>query len=595
MKSRFCALAAVVCSVSVLISCGGGGGGGGSSGSPTATSGTTNESTQLTASVGDLTGYQLTAGNAADLSGSTTIAFGASFKTILTKLNNFFISTATAQSISACSSSGLNGTSDKQQWSLIGLSTSKTTPACVSQIQDAGKYLVLQATGITDSSGNSCDLVAIAKSSGATTCLRLSLPNRSSVGSPVFYLDPSNGQKPGQLTLNGKYFFAGFYTKSSASPQYTGFARIDFTATTPTISVPYASYGVCSSADCTRLNSQDIFWAPYYPMENGDLMFTQFNLTGSANVVPNIGIVQTYYVVSNPALTDPTQAVKALINQTVTTPTDGYSIDMTNSPIGAFVAPLYGGVTQAHYNNDAFSDPAASSTNHSFFLNVGTNAGTLNCGTNTLLIRGIVSSAGVLSLTNYGGSNLGNGLGANSLSNDVTPDSSGNLFTLLWQATSSTAYTVTKYTRPLTQGVCGTSQVVYTGASTGLTVGNISIQTIRSANTVYMQNFPYWKEAGGSCQLTLGCPLASKIILGYDLATGVVTPISLAPLNGSQYFVYGEYSASTADRLYFKINDNSTTPPSAVTAQLTPSGFQNIIKFKSGVAVPNAVINGAAP
>lgn len=576
--------------VGALASCGGGGGG-----STTTSGGATNESTQLTASVGDLTGYQLTAGNAADLSGSTTIAFGGAVKTILAKLNNFFISTAKAQSISACSSSGLNGTSNKQQWNLIGLSTSKTTPACVSQIQDAGKYLVLQASGVTDSSGNACDLVTISKSSGATTCLRLSLPNRASVGSPIFYLDPSNGQRPGQLTLNGKYFFAGFYTKSNSSPEYTGFARLDFTGATPTVSVPYASYGVCSSIDCTRLNSQDIFWAPYYPMENGDLMFTQFNLTGNANVVPNIGIVQTYYVVANTALADPTQAVKALINQTVTTPTDGYSIDMSNSPLGAFVAPLNGGATEAHYNNDAFSDPAASATNHSFFLNVNTNASALSCGTSTLLIRGIVSSAGVLSLTNYGGSNLGNGLGANALSNDVTPDSSGNLFTLLWQATSSTAYTVTKYTRPLTQGICGTSQVVYTGTSTGLTVGNISIQTIRSANTVYMQNFPYWKEAGGSCQLTLGCPLASKIALGYDLATGTVTPILLSPLNGSQYYVYGEYSASTADRLYFKINDNSTTPPSVVTAQLTPTGFQNIIKFKSGVAVPSSVVNGAAP
>lgn len=577
---------------STLSACGGGGG----SGSSSSSGGTSNAgSTQLLASVGDLTGYQLTAGNAADLNGSTTIAFGLSLKNVVARLNNFFISTATAQSISACSSSGLNGTSNNQQWNLIGLSTSQTSPACVSQIQDAGRHLVLEATGVTDSSGNSCDLIAISKSSGATTCLRLSLPNRASVGRPIFYLDPSNGQRPGQLTLNGKYFFAGFYTKANSSPEYTGFARIDFTGSTPTISVPYASYGVCNGVDCTRLNSQDIFWAPYYPMENGDLMFTQFNLTGDANVVPNIGIVQTYYVVANPSLADPTQAVKALINQTVTTPTDGYSIDMANSPLGTFVAPLYGGVTEAHYNNDAFSDPAASSSSHSFFLNVNTNASTLNCGTNTLLIRGSVSSSGVLSLTNYGGSNLGNGLGANSLSNDVTPDSSGNLFTLLWQATSSTAYTVTKYIRPLTQGVCGTSQVIYTGASTGLTVGNISIQTIRSANTVYMQNFPYWKEAGGSCQLTLGCPLASKIALGYDLASGVVTPISLAPLNGSQYFVYGEYSASTADRLYFKINDNSTTPPSVVTAQLTPTGFQNIIKFKSGVAVPNSVVNGAVP
>jgi hypothetical protein len=267
---------------------------------------------------------------------------------------------------------------------------------------------------------------------------------------------------------------------------------------------------------------------------------------------------------------------------------------MSNSPLGAFVAPLNGGATEAHYNNDAFSDPAASSTNHSFFINVNTNASTLSCGTSTLLIRGVVSSAGVLSLTNYGGSNLGNGLGANALSNDVTPDSSGNLFTLLWQATSSTAYTVTKYIRPLTQGVCGSSQVVYTGASTGLTVGNISIQTIRSANTVYMQNFPYWKGEP-SCSATLGCSMANRIVLGYDLATGAVSPISLSPLSGAQYYVYGEYSASTADRLYFKINDNSTTPPSVVTAQLTPAGFQNIIKFKSGVVVPSSVVNGAAP
>ena len=73
--------------VGALASCGGGGGS-----STTTSGGATNESTQLTASVGDLTGYQLTAGNAADLSGSTTIAFGGAVKTILAKLNNFFIS-----------------------------------------------------------------------------------------------------------------------------------------------------------------------------------------------------------------------------------------------------------------------------------------------------------------------------------------------------------------------------------------------------------------------------------------------------------------------------------------------------------------------
>ena len=573
-----------------ITACGGGGGGGGSSAGGT----TSGESTQLTASVGDLTGYQLTAGNAADLSGSTTIALGAYVKTILAKLNTFFISNAIAQSVSACSSSGLNGTNNKQQWSLIGLSTSKTTPACVSQIQDAGRYLVLQATGVTDSSGNSCDLVTIAKSSGATTCIRFSLPNRVTAGAIGFYLDPSSGQTPGQLTLNGKYFFAGFYTDTSKSPAYAGFVRLDFTGSAPTGAVVYANYGAVGvySVGGAQIAGQSPFFAPYYPMENGDLMFTQFHLTGAADATPSIGVLQTYYVVSNPSLADPTQAVKALVNQT--TPTDGYSIDMTNSPIGAFVAPLYGGITVAHYNNDAFSDPAASATTHSFFLNVDTNAGTLNCGTNALLLRGVVSPSGVLTLTNYGGSNIGNGLGANSLSNDVTPDSNGNLFTLKWDAVSSSTYTVTKYTRPLTQGACGSSQVIYTGSSSGLTVGNINIQTIRSANTVYMQNFPYWKGEP-SCQPTLGCSMAGKLVLGYDLATGNVTPISLAPLSGSQYFVYGEYSASTADRLYFKINDNSTTPPSVVTAQLTPTGFQNIIKFKSGVAVTNSVVNGAAP
>lgn len=580
-----------------LSACGGGGGGSSTTGGGNGGGG----STTLNTSVGNLSAYQLTAGNASNLNGSTKITFKLDLKNAIAKIKNFFIPAAIAQSVSNCSSGGLAGTSDTQSWSLIGITTSTSSPACVKQIQDAGSYLILSVSGVTDTSGNTCDLAIIAKGTGNTTCIHVSLPNRAISGAPTFFLDPSSGQTPGQLTLNGKYFFVGFYTDSNPSAAYSGFLRLDFTGATPTAAVIYADYGAFTVGNSQRINGNTLFFAPYYPMENGDLMFTQFNLTGSASQVPQIGVVQTYYVIANPTLVDPTKAVKALVNQTVTTPTDGYSIDMVNSPIATVVSPLALDITEIHYNNDAFADPAASTTNHSFFLNVDTNSSSYqpacvtwdSANTSTLLLKGVVDANGNLTLSNYGGSNLGNGLGANSLSNDVTPDGNGNLYTLLWKATSATTFTVTKYIRPLVPNPTCSAQVVYTGTGSGFTTGSrISIQTIRSADTVFMQNFVYWGAGGGSCQLNLGCPLSSGIALGYDIATGVVAPISLSPLNGSQYFVYGEYSASTADRIYFRLKDNSTSPASMVTAQLTTSGFQNIIRFKTGVSVPNSVVNG---
>ncbi|MDE1892664.1 MAG: hypothetical protein KGI13_09260, partial [Betaproteobacteria bacterium] len=435
----------------LLSSCGGGGGGGSSSSA-------SGSSTTLASSVGSLSNYQVTAGNTLSLNGSTTLSFNSIFRIILAKFNDGIISSARA-SVSSCSSSGLVATSDNQNWSLIGLSSSTSTPACVSQIQDAGNYLVLAVSGVTDSSGNACDLAVIAKSTGNTTCITVPLANRATSGAPIFFLDPSNAQTPGQLTLNGNYFFVGFYTASNVSSAYEGFLRLDFTGAVPTASIAYLSYGSADPQNSQRINGESIFWAPYYPMENGDLMFTQFNLTGSASAVPQIGIVQTYYVVVNPSLSDPTTAVKALVNQTTTTSSDGYSIDLTNSPIAPIVTPLAGDITQIHYNNDAYPDPSASATVHSFYINVGTNSSTYQpacvnqngANTSTLLLKGVVSTNGTLTFTNYGGSNLGNGLGANSLSNDVTPDGNGNLVTLLWKATSPTSFTVTKYIRPLAQ------------------------------------------------------------------------------------------------------------------------------------------------
>ncbi len=584
-----------VLAATALLACGGGSGG-------SSTNGGSAGSTTLNSSVGSLSSYQLTAGNTSNLNGSTQISFNLDLKTILGKIKNFLVPTAFAQSVSSCSSGGLVGTQNNQSWNLIGLTTSTSSPACVNQIQDAGNYLVLAVSGVTDSSGNACDLAVIAKSTGNATCIRVSLPNRSASGAPNFFLDPSSGQTPGQLTLNGKYFFIGFYTDSNPNSAYSGFLRLDLSGSTPTAAVIYADYGTSTAGNSQRINGNTLFFAPYYPMENGDLIFTQFNLTGSPSAVPQIGILQTYYVIADTSLVDPTRAVKAFINQTVTTPTNGYAIDLVNSPIAAVVQPLAGDITEISYNNDAFSDPAASTTNRSFFINVGTNSSSYrpacvtesSANTSTLLLKGVVDSSGNLTLTNFGGSNLGNGLGANSLSNDVTPDGNGNLYTLLWKATSTTAFTVTKYIRPLTLNPTCSAQVVYTGTGSGFTAGSpIPIQTIRSANTVFMQNFNYNQDAGGSCQSDLGCPLSSGIALAYDIATGAVSPIPLSPLNGSQYFVYGEYSATTADRIYFRLKDNSTSPPSMVTAQLTTSGFQNIIRFRSGVSVPNSVVNGA--
>jgi len=589
--------------VFLLSSCGGGGGGGSTT--------TQTSPQQLNQNIGATTNSHLTIGTSGSLSGGKVIASNSFFQP---NIFNFFkklfpSSVAYAQTVTNCSSN-LMSSSSMTSWNLIGLTSASSSNSCVTGVQDAGSYVVLAVTNITDANGNNCDLVTINKSTGDTTCITLNLPNRSLTGNPSFFLDPASGQTPGQLTYNGKYFFAGFYTNVNNQNDYVGFIRLDFTGTTPTVVIPFMEYG--TSADgygVAMANNHNYFFAHFWGLENGDIILNQFTSNNGSSSSPAQGVMLTQYVVTNPSLQDPTQAQVITINQTTWTASNSYNIDINQSPLATSLLQQLSqinvsDVTQITYNNFGLSNPSNSST-HDFYFMVGTNSSSYQpCGTNTLLVHATIDTTNSsVIFQNLGGTAVNEaGLGVNSTTDGIIPSSDGSSFySFQWSAHSPSdgKFDLVRYSRTLTANQCATSQIVYTGSQNSLSwTGNLSsVQYIRAANAMYMQDFNYNPYAGGSCVTTLGCPLQNNAtVLIYDLSSGTVTAPSLTTLNGGSFYVNNEYSTVTDSRVYFGLTDNSTTPAAPVTAELTPSGFVNVIEFtnnsSSSVMITHSNVNG---
>ena len=515
---------------------------------------------------------------------------------------------AMAQSTS-CLNLSLMTTSDQVNWRSVDLTGSNDAPPCIQQIQSAGEYTVMSVSNVYDSNGTACDLVVIKNASGNTSCFYVSLPNRSTSGRPVMFLDPSSGQTPGQLTLNGKYFFIGFNTQSNPNSTYSGFIRLDLTGATPTLSVVYALYGTSQVNNTATVNGQNIFFSPYYGLTNGDLIINTFELTGSPNAVPQIGIKRSYYVVSNPSLADPAQAVAVLFNKTVTTPTDGYAMDLTSSPLGLwYLQNVAADATHIWFNDDAFSAPSALGA-RTFMLNINSDSQTyLPCGSmGPILVKATLDSNNNLTFTNLGGSSLGNGLGNNTYTNDITPSADGSkLFSLQWKVVDATHIQVVKYAKNTGNAACVNPENITGGLievpaalTNGKNAGDlVSIFTFRTSDALYMQSFNYNPDdpdPARSCTHLLGCPMqASSTMLHYNLATGAITNVPLTQFKNLRYYLKSEFSSSTSKFLYFNFVDTAQSPSVQISSELDSTGFKNIIKFPVGIEFKYPVISGAA-
>jgi len=615
MKIRLLLSIAAISIGLVVIACGGGGGGGSST-----SSSSTSNSTVLSSSVGSLTASHLTVGDPAQFSGGTTLA--ENFKSLLKGFYNWMIPSAIAQTVSACSSNTLIGSSNNSTWNIIGLTGSNATPPCVNRIQDAGRYIVLKVTGITDSGGNTCDLVAIQKSSGQTTCINVPLPNRATTGDPDFYLGLTN-YFPAELTLNGNYFTIGFYTGQQNSSAYAGFLRLDLSGSTPTSAIAYMEYGSASSTfGNTTVNNHNLFWGEFWPQENGDLIFTQFTPTSKSGGT-QYGIASHYYLVVNPALLDPTKAMAVLYNQnydSASRPSDvaqSYTSDIVKSPVGSWFKSKYADTTQIIYNSEVMPNPFSSASEHSFFIQLNNDSALHNnlCGNITNgLIKGIINaSTGAVSFQDYGGTGIGAGWGAHTrTSNIILDNTKQNFVTLKWRPApsdpSNQTLDVVKLVRSITPMSCDQDpSSIYTESMIPGTVVSGSVTTngyastsadvpftYETSNSIFMMNFDAIHDAQQNCLNNNGsCPIpASSKALVYDKITGVVTSIALSPLMGSNYYVTREMSSITSSRVYMSLIDNSQSPAPNIYAELTPTGFQNIIKLPPAVKLSQFMISG---
>jgi hypothetical protein len=582
-----------------------------------------NNNSVLSSSVGSLSNKILTVGDPTSFSGGRKLAQNSSFRILLAKISNFFIAPALAEPIGSCSTSANNliGTTDQATWNIIGLTSSPNSSACVSRIQDAGRYLVMSVNGLTDGSGKKCDLVTINKSTGQTSCINLSLPNRSVTGDPDFYLGLTNFF-PAELTLNGNFFTIGFFTKDHPNA-YVGFLRIDLSGDIPTSFIEYMEYGAATSTyGVTTVNNHNIFWGEYWPLENGDLIFTSFDIAvGLTDPVTGYqsGTASHYYIVANPNLSDPTKAMAVLFDKSVISTTNvpypTYYSDVENSPVAIWFKGNYTDASAIYYDNEVMPNPSSSLTEHSFFIKLGNYSDLARtiCSGPFSIIKGTVDvSNGNISFENYGPSGIGNGWGTHTRTSNITIDgNTDNWHDLKWRVDSANTSQIEVYTtrRNMTPNSCDSvpmviytgplpsgTPVTYDGRGTIVTGTGDAPYTYETATSIFMQSFnsnpgdpnTYCAQNNG-----LGCSIGSYgLVLVYDKASGSVNSIPLSPLSNSNYAINSEMSSITSSRVYVTATDMASLPVRNIYAELTLTGFKNVIELPAGINFSQFMVSG---
>lgn len=604
----------LIVSVVLIASCGGGGGGGSSASG-------TEAGTTLVSSVQNISTSTMTVGNASAASGVTEIVLLDRVINFFKALTYPFVDTAFASNIGSCSSSTsqLIGSQTLRSWSVMSLTTSSSS-SCVNSFQDAGNYIVLATTGVTDSSGNICDLVVITKASGNTSCINLPLTNRGSTGNPLFLLGP-NSFPTAQLTANGNYFFVGFYTNNS-SAAYIGFERIDFSGSSPSGSIAYLEYGtqVSQCMGTPSVNGHNLFWSSYWAQENGNFTFDQFNPIQCSSS-PATGISKYYYVDVN-GTTDPLNPALYLFDQHTVTTSGAYEIDNSNSPLGVWIQSLIAGNstyqtwqnsagTHWYFGAEVLPGGSTSVSDLSFYIVVGNGSGSLpntcsTSGTNVYgtnsgingneLIKVTISNSQV-NFQDFGATNIGTGYGANPVTDNVYLTGGGQyLNSVHWTADTNSNLSVMKITRQLSASQCDSYSLV--SPTTPLAVptslsGNISVVgngnfvahaypfTYRSKDYIYMYSFNS-NPGDPNCTSTSGCTIPGDAqIWAYNKSTDTITVVPITQLTGGGTIYYSTQTISNP--LSNKISNTMIDASgNKYWSSIGTSGVQKLIQFPSG-------------
>ena len=515
----------------------------------------------------------------------------------------------------------LIGAQDSKSWVTLALTTASNLPTCVSGFQDAGKYIVFATIGVSDNSGNICDLVVVTKLNGNTSCINLSLANRNLTGNPTFllsstgYLSGANGQ----LSANGKYFLTGFYTTKNDAA-YIGFELLDFTGSTPVGKIVYEEYGtqVSNCAGTPSVNSHNIFWSSYWLQENSNFVMTQFNVS-QCSATPATGSSKFYYIDSNNT-TDPLNPIKYLFNINDVASSNGYGINAT-SPLNIWLAANIPSVNNWQFGSEILPGGSTSASDLSFYIVVGGAAGgaSNNCTTGTgtsvygvgsgingqQLIKVVISNGNV-SFQDYGSTNIGTGYGANPLTDNVYLTNDGlNLVSVHWTDDNGTMKLM-QINRQLNASSCDVYKmlappnIVITPASligkiatvgSGNFIAHSFPYTYRSKDYIYMYGFNS-NPGDPDCTATSGCQITTDTqIWAFNKTTNAISSVPITQLKGSTTF----YSTETISNPLSN-NITNTLLDSAGNKywiSLNTTGISNLIQFPSSFGITNGFISGS--
>jgi hypothetical protein len=136
-----------------LVSCGGGGG-------------STPTSFTLASNIGTLEGQHLALGDPRQLQQTTWVSQWLdprNWQEWGSTIAGLLMGAAHAQQITIanCAETTLLGSLDAIHWSPIALTQDPKTNACINQMQDAGRFLVLKASNVTNSAGQLLSLIHI--------------------------------------------------------------------------------------------------------------------------------------------------------------------------------------------------------------------------------------------------------------------------------------------------------------------------------------------------------------------------------------------------------------------------------------------------
>ena len=574
---------------------------------------------KLKSNIGTVHGKYLTAGNAENL--NKIVSAKSGFSEFLQKISNLILPQAHA-TIQACSTFVGHSGIENQSWDVINLVQTGTQTACVQQAQDAGRYVVLAPQNLQQSDGSPCDLVTIEKTSGNTTCIYLPLPNRATTGNPFFHLGIESNNFPGQLSLNGNYFFVSFYTGTwpYGNPGYVGHLRLDFTSAIPNSLITqlyYGTIGLFNAVQEVTVESGKTYsiFSELLPTENGDYIYTKTDQTdkskNSSGV--NIALVRDYtYVVVDSLQSDPSlQKTVLYIRSLNGADASTYGININDSPVGLWwKTQMQLDVADMSYGGQIIPNPTIASSSSElrnfYFAIFPVNYSDPICRyqIDQIIKATIVTATGEISFERIGPFGLGNGAGTHRLTDDIFLSSDLSTYFSLYISANppSGELSMLKRTNALSSSSC--PYIETTIHSEPYSAGTISPQngsfSYETGEGVFLLNNSggQYGDANGygfACDWNFdGCQFTStSVILYYDKLNGTVTSVPLTPFNSIDYSlsIFIIASSITSDRLNVQILD-ATTRQLKYTADLTPTGFEGIIEYADPSALQTDVVSG---